>query len=192
MPEHPQILQDSAQWNIWQGIADYLKYIKQVRESLLLQDAEITQLCRAIAESPAVHIYGFGRSGAAALALAIRLRHYQDTLPPVWWVGDQVRNPMHQNDLVILVSREGSRGEVASVAYQAISAGAIIALISTRCDSRIHSLARIKILLPASGLAWVYDGGDFDFAAFFFQELLATQIGRKKSVRNEDVARNNV
>ena len=76
-----------------------------------------------------VHIFGFGRSGAAALSLAIRLKHFGEYLPPVWWIGDSVRPPIQQNDLVILFSRSGERPEVRVVAEKARSRGARIALV---------------------------------------------------------------
>jgi D-arabinose 5-phosphate isomerase GutQ len=175
------------------GISDEsVKYLGEVSRSLSGQKKQIDDLCSLIQKAGAVHVYGFGRSGTAALAFAIRLRQFCDFLPETWWVGDQVRMPIRENDLLVLFSRDGSRSEVISVAYMAAGVGARIALVTAGSNSRLGALTRLKILIPPSSLPDVYGGGDFELAAFFFQEVLVTHLGIMLGIPKECVWRNHV
>jgi D-arabinose 5-phosphate isomerase GutQ len=175
------------------GVSDeYVNYLGDVSRSLSGQREQIDDLCSLIQKAGAVHVYGFGRSGTAALAFAIRLRQFRDFLPETWWVGDQVRMPIRENDLLVLFSRDGSRSEVISVAYMAAGIGARIALVTAGSNSRLGALTRLKIIIPPSTLPDVYGGGDFELAAFFFQEVLVTHIGKKLGIPQESVWRNHV
>lgn len=169
-----------------------LEYLAETSRSIVNSEKEIEELCSHIRTAGAIHLYGFGRSGTAALACAIRLRQFCDYLPAVWWIGDQVRMPILENDLLILFSKDGSRSELASVAYQAAKNGAKIVLVTAHRNSRVSALARLKILLPLSNQPFVYGGGDFELAAFFFQEILVTYLGKKLCVPKESVWRNHV
>lgn len=171
---------------------NYKDFFDEVIVTLFRNEREIEELCSLIRTAGAIHLYGFGRSGTAALACAIRLRHFCEFLPDVWWIGDQVRIPIREHDLLILFSKDGSRSELASVAYQAAQNGAKIVLITATRDSRVCALARLKIILPLSGMTFVYGGGDFELAAFFFQEVLVTYLGKKMCVPKECVWRNHV
>jgi 6-phospho-3-hexuloisomerase len=176
-----------------EGISDeYVKYLGDITRSLSGQKKHIDDLCSLIRDAGTVHVFGFGRSGTAALAFAIRLRQFCDFLPDVWWVGDQVRMPIRQDDLLVIFSRDGSRSEVTSVAYTAARIGARIALITAGSDSRVGALVRLKIVLPPLALPDVYGGGDFELAAFFFQEVLVTHIGKTMEIPKENVWRNHV
>jgi len=171
---------------------DYLKYLAEVTRALSRREREIQELCSLIRGAGAVHVFGFGRSGTAALAFAIRLRQFCEYLPPAWWVGDQVRMPIRERDLLVAFSKDGSRSELAAVAYKAGQQGAQIALISAGSNSRVGALARLKITLPLSEMPLVYGGGDFELAAFFFQEVLVTHLGKRMGIPEECVWRNHV
>jgi 6-phospho-3-hexuloisomerase len=175
------------------GIATHYKdYINEVIVALSRKEKEIDELCSLIRTAGAIHIFGFGRSGTAALACAIRLRQFCEYIPEVWWVGDQVRMPIRENDLVILISKDGSRSELAAVAYRAAQKGAKIVLVTTNRNSRVSALARLKIFLPLSNLPFIYGNGDFEIAAFYFQEMLVTYLGKKMCIPKECVWRNHV
>ena len=64
----------------------YGTYIKDVFASISGQKETLERLYAMMNDAGAIHLYGFGRSGAAAVSLAIRLRHFCDKLPPVWWI----------------------------------------------------------------------------------------------------------
>jgi len=94
----------------------YLEFLNEVMLSIHDEYPRIEQLLRMMEGAYAIHIFGFGRSGCAALAFAIRLRHFCNYLPLVFWVGDQVRQPIREGDVVILFSGSGNRSEVNLVA----------------------------------------------------------------------------
>lgn len=171
---------------------DYLDYLVKVTHDLSAQDNDIEELCSLIRSAGAVHLYGFGRSGTAALACAIRLRQFSDFLPDVWWVGDQVRNPIRANDLLIVFSKVGSRSELVALASLADKKGAKIALITSNRNARIGALARLIILLPVFHSNEVYGGGDFELSSFFFQEVLVRYLGKKMCIPRECVWMNHV
>ncbi|MGB9175972.1 MAG: SIS domain-containing protein, partial [Methanoregula sp.] len=136
--------------------ACYLKYLRKCLSQLHDQEKELTELCNKIKIANAIHLYGFGRSGAAAMSLAIRLRHFCNYLNPVWWVGDQVRMPIRSGDLVILFSQSGNRKEVVLISKEAAKAGAEIAVITSSKNSIIRSKATVTIFLPKLNKKIVY------------------------------------
>jgi len=160
----------------------YVNYLDTTLGCILEQQDKIWHLCRMIESSRQVHVFGFGRSGSAALSFAIRLRHFCDYLPAVWWMGDDVRQPVREQDLVILFSGSGQRTEVELVAKSAIDSGAVIVLITGDENSRIGQMASLLIVLPKMKDQVCYGGGDFELAAYFFQELLVTIIGQHREI----------
>jgi 6-phospho-3-hexuloisomerase len=170
----------------------YLDYLSRVLMNTEKQYPKIEELVQMIRGAQAVHIYGFGRSGAAALALAIRLRHFCNYLPPVWWVGDQVREPFSIGDLVILFSGSGNRPEVKLVARKAKEAAALLVLVTA--SEKPSPGARLDLLLKLPSLpdGMSYGGGDFELAAFFLQEVLVTHMGRVFEIPGEEVGINHV
>jgi D-arabinose 5-phosphate isomerase GutQ len=166
---------------------DFIEYLKLVLIDLEQKRDNIELFYTRMKKAQNIHIYGFGRSGAAALSLAIRLRHFCTYLPPVWWVGDQVRFPITEGDLVILFSSEGDRGEVGIIADKAQVVGADSILITQEKDSIIGNKVKTCLLLPKMSNDFVYGGGDFELAAYFLQELLVTEFGMRNRIPKSDV-----
>jgi 6-phospho-3-hexuloisomerase len=165
----------------------YLSYLNTTIDCIQEQQEKIQYLCRTIESSRQVHVFGFGRSGSAALSLAIRLRHFCDYIPPVWWMGDDVRLPVRDHDLVILFSGSGERKEVELVAKNARDAGAVIILVTGEKNSRISRYASEIVVLPKMNDNIIYGGGDFELAAYFFQELLVSLIGKRRNIPTDVV-----
>ncbi len=153
---------------------------------------DIERFFRMIDGAKAIHVYGFGRSGAAALALAIRLGHFADYIAPVSWMGDIVRPPVRQGDLVILVSGSGERTEVLVVAEKSAGLGGNIVLVTGDPASSIARLAELVFVLPKMADGTVYGGGDFELGAYLFQEVLVTEYGRRRKIPAEVVGRHHV
>jgi 6-phospho-3-hexuloisomerase len=170
----------------------YQEYQAACCRSIEQQQPAIQNLVEWMNHAGAIHVYGFGRSGSAALAFAIRLRHFSSYLPPTWWVGDQVREPIVGNDLVILFTREGVRKEIVAVAEKARDVHAKIAVVTALESAQFPLPHDCAIRLPHSGRAFVYGGGDFEVAAFLFQEILVTYIGCEKRIPHHEVERNHV
>jgi 6-phospho-3-hexuloisomerase len=175
----------------------YARYCSRTAGAIAAQSDTIETLIDAIQSAGAIHCYGFGRSGHAAASLAIRLRHFQRFLPPVWWVGDQVRNPFERDQLLISFSRLGTRFELVELVGHARERGLACAFVTCGPGpiGDTESLARpgdlvieLPFLDPALFLpASLYGGGDFELAAYLFQEALVTRIGLRCGVPPPDV-----
>jgi 6-phospho-3-hexuloisomerase len=170
----------------------YLDYLSQVLMNTEKEYPKIDELVQMIRGAHAVHVYGFGRSGAAALAFAIRLRHFCNYLPPVWWVGDQVREPFSIGDLVILFSGSGNRHEVKLVARKAKEAAALVVLITASEKPSLGAWSDLVLKLSSLPDGMSYGGGDFELAAFFLQEVLVTHMGRIFGIPCDEVGINHV
>ncbi|MDD1715491.1 MAG: SIS domain-containing protein [Methanolinea sp.] len=170
----------------------YLSYLNEVHTCLAGQEKAIRGLISLIEESGAVHVFGFGRSGASALSLAIRLRHFCGYLPPAWWIGDQVRMPIRQADLLILFSKSGSRPEVMTAAGKAADVGARVAVITANRMFNPGGAAVCTIHIPLCESPFIYGGGDFELASYFFQEILVSMIGAEKGIPKDEVEKNHV
>jgi D-arabinose 5-phosphate isomerase GutQ len=170
----------------------YLNYLNTTLGCVLEQQAKIGHLYSLIESSQQVHVFGFGRSGSAALSLAIRLRHFCDYIPAVWWMGDEVRQPVREHDLVILFSGSGERKEVELVAKNAKKSRAVIVLVTGEEHSRIGEVATIIIVLPKMKDQVCYGGGDFELAAYVFQELLVTLVGQYREIPADVVGKHHV
>ena len=155
----------------------YLRYLDRCLIALEAEDNRIEALLLSMRTAKNIHVYGFGRSGTAALAFAIRLRHFSADLPPVWWIGDQVREPIREEDLVILFTQSGTRKEVVLIAQMAKKARATIALVTAEKDSEMANLATLTIVAPRLDEAFVYGGGDFELASWYLQEVLVSLLG---------------
>jgi len=171
---------------------NYLEYQALCCRSIEQQQPTIQTLVEWMEHAGAIHIYGFGRSGTAALAFAIRLRHFGNFLPPAWWVGDQVREPIGKDDLVILFTREGARKEIVSVAEKARDLQAKIAVITALEPIQLSIPHDLVLTLPLFNRDFVYGGGDFELAAFLFQEILITYVGCEKRIPKQEVNRKHV
>ncbi|WP_321508192.1 SIS domain-containing protein [uncultured Methanoregula sp.] len=170
----------------------YLEYLTDVLATCETKSTRIEKLIQLIQGARAIHVYGFGRSGAAALAFAIRLRHFCNVLPPVWWVGDQVREPIRNGDLLIIFSGSGDRPEIATVARKGKQASACLVLI-TATETLPPGLAPdLIILLPKIPNVPVYGGGDFELGAYFLQEVLVIHIGTMLGIPVNEVGKNHV
>lgn len=170
----------------------YLSYLRDVHTCLAGQENTVRGLISLMEESKSVHVYGFGRSGAAALSFAIRLRHFCEYFPPAWWIGDQVRMPIRQDDLLILFSKSGLRPEVATTAGKALEVGARIAVITANREFNPGGTAGCSIHLPLCKSPFIYGGGDFELACYFFQEIMISMMGMEKGVPKDDVEKYHV
>ncbi|NLX48799.1 MAG: SIS domain-containing protein [Methanospirillum sp.] len=180
--------------------AAYAEYCVRVGRALERQASTIDALGGAMASANAIHCYGFGRSAHAAASLAIRLRHFQRKMPDTWWANDQVRNPFRAGDLLISFSREGKRFELLEYVRHARELGVVCAFVTA--DPVVRGgegfLVRdgdLAIGLPAMAdpkPEFLYGGGDFELAAYFFQEVLSARIGCRFGLTDNDVKKNHV
>ncbi|RJS84387.1 SIS domain-containing protein [Methanophagales archaeon] len=179
--------------------------LTEVSSYLSKQEEKLEEFFRIVSESNAIHIYGVGRSGAAALSLALRLKHFEKHLKnKVWWVGDEVRERIRERDILIAFSGSGETAEVLVIAERAKAVGAKVVAITSFEDSTLASLADLVLLLPGGlekkrGWGYVeaqlselqspfYGGGEFELIAYLFQEALLTAIGEFKNIPKAVIA----
>ena len=172
--------------------SQYLDYLNYCLDQVAGQQEVLDSFFEKMKNAHAIHIFGFGRSGGAASSLAIRLRHFSDCLPPVWWMGDQVRETVRENDLVIFFSKTGERREVIPYAVSAQGVGATVVLVSSVKGSSIGRLASLEIIIPPWENHELYGGGDFELASYFMQELIISAIGSEFHIPREVVDENHV
>ncbi len=170
--------------------AEYAAFCQRVADACAAQAPAVEALVDAIIDAGAVHCYGFGRSGNVAASLAIRLHHFQRHLPPVWWVGDLVRDPFRPGDLLIVVSRTCERFELRDLVRHAHSLGMRCAFVTEGSHgAACTAKGDLVVSLPPMESSAVYGGGDFELAAFFLQEVLTARIGARLGIDHGDVAR---
>jgi 6-phospho-3-hexuloisomerase len=146
----------------------------------------------------AIHLYGKGRSGNAAVGLALRLKHFGYN---VWFIGDVVKERIRSGDLVMLFSGSGETSEVIDVAKRAKRDNASVLAITSYADSTLGKYSDFIFLLPG-GLekrkGWdyleaqlapesvkeplFYGGGEFETMAYLLQETLISGLGRYKKI----------
>jgi D-arabinose 5-phosphate isomerase GutQ len=170
----------------------YRKFLEKTIDTIETIESDINTLSCLIDTARAVHIFGFGRSGTAALAMAIRLRHFLAPERQVFWLGDGVRDPIRKDDLVILFSGSGSREEVLHFLRKAEAAGALCVAVTGSPGSTLAKGARLTIVLPSMETDVCYGGGDFETAAWIFQEIFLAIYGRSRSVPDWKITFNHV
>lgn len=171
---------------------EYNTYLQRVAQYLENNPRTLATLADLIDDAHAVHIFGFGRSGTAALAMAIRLRHFLSPGKEVSWLGDQVRTPIRERDLVILFSGSGDRKEVISFLDLAHEKKARIVAITMNEKAPLANRAHEKIVLPGMDGKIVYGGGDFEMSAWFFQEVFLTYYGNSRRIPKDKVGHNHI
>lgn len=177
----------------------YATHCARVADAIAGQADAVEALIDAMVSAGAIHCYGFGRSGDAAESFAIRLRHFQRFLPPVWWLGDRVRDPFEPGQVLVSFSRRGTGFELAEHVAHARERGLACAFV-TRAEGpgggarRLARPGEVVIGLPCLDPALIaparlYGGGDFELAAYLFQEALVTCIGFRLGIPPSEVDR---
>lgn len=170
----------------------YREYLEKIFDKIEMMDNDINTLSQMVDTARAVQIFGFGRSGTAALAMAIRLRHFLAPERQVFWLGDQVRDPIGKDDLVILFSGSGTREEVLYFLRKGREAGATCIAVTGSPASPLAKGTRYSIVLPSIEASAMYGGGDFEIAAWTFQEVFVNAYGRSRHIPDEKVTMNHV
>lgn len=170
----------------------YGRFADKVFDSIEKMEPMIDHLAEQIDSARTIHVYGFGRSGSAALAMAIRLRHLLAPEKQVFWLGDHVRDPIRKDDLAIFFSRSGERDDVLSHLRNATTSGAYCIAVTGSPDSVLARESHQSVVLPALGGGIPYGGGDFELAAWIFQEIFLTAYGRARGIPDWKVTENHV
>ena len=170
-----------------------LEYLREYADLVNSQKDKFEQIYELLERSKAIHVYGIGRSGSAAVSLALRLKHFNYN---VWFIGDVVKERIRKDDTVILFSGSGETAEIVNIAESAKREGAKIVAICSYEDSALGKLADVFFYLPGGlrkGESWkyveaqltaspFYGAGEFEVLAYLFQENLVTALGKFKGI----------
>ncbi|MEM3755145.1 MAG: SIS domain-containing protein, partial [Candidatus Bathyarchaeia archaeon] len=161
----------------------------------------LDKIFKMIEKGESLHLYGKGRSGSAAVSLALRLKHFGYS---VWFIGDVIKERIKPNDVVILFSGSGETSELVDIAKKAKAINAKVIAITSYKDSSLAMNSDLVFILPG-GLekkkGWdyleaqlnrksdFYGGGQFELYAYLFQEALLNTIGKFKNIPHNIVAK---
>jgi 6-phospho-3-hexuloisomerase len=110
-----------------------------------IDDRSVEALLSRILAASAVYVFGAGRSGLVARALAMRLMHLGLN---VFVVGDSTTPAIQPNDLLLSISGSGETPSVRVVAEEAKKRGAQLASITATAASRLAELSDLVVLVP--------------------------------------------
>ena len=119
--------------------------LNQVRATVdNVDDGQVRELMSLLRGASSVIVFGRGRSGFVGRGFAVRLTHLGITAHVV---GDTVTPPVHENDVVVLISGSGETFSVVVTGQVAKKLGSRIVTITGNPDSTLAKLADLTILL---------------------------------------------
>lgn len=122
--------------------------LNQVRAAVDdVEDAHVTEFARLVRGAKSVVIFGRGRSGLVGRALAVRLSHLGLR---AYVVGETITPPVHEDDVVVLISGSGETFSVRVTGEVARSLGCKIVTLTGSRTSTLGKMADLVILLRTS------------------------------------------
>ncbi|HWG90492.1 MAG TPA: 6-phospho-3-hexuloisomerase [Candidatus Thermoplasmatota archaeon] len=122
--------------------------LNQMRASVDdVPDDQVRRLVEMIEKAKSVVIFGRGRSGLVGRALAIRLQHLGI---PSYVVGETITPPVHEDDLVILISGSGETFSVTVTGQIAKKLGCKIVSVTGHAGSTLGKMGDLTIVLRTS------------------------------------------
>lgn len=169
-------------------------YLAEVVRPVLadVDDDVVEELVRLVEDAQNVVIFGRGRSGLVGRGLAIRLVHLGI---PTFVVGETITPPVHEDDLVILLSGSGETFSVVVTGQVAKGLGCRIVTITANRGSTLGGLADhvVELTLPEdvdhrpelAPLGTLFE----DAAALFCDGLVAELMDRRDATEDDMRAR---
>ncbi|MHB8605583.1 MAG: 6-phospho-3-hexuloisomerase [Thermoplasmatota archaeon] len=119
--------------------------LNQARASVEdVPDGDIRRFVTLVRDAKNVAIFGRGRSGLVGRALAVRLSHLGIR---AYVVGETITPPVHEDDLVVLLSGSGETFSVVVTAQVAKQLGCKVVTITSERDSQIAKLSELVVVL---------------------------------------------
>lgn len=119
--------------------------LNQVRATVdNVGDAEVQRFLEMMRAAKSVVVFGRGRSGLVGRGFVVRLTHLGI---PAYFVGETVSPPVHEDDMVVLLSGSGETFSVVVTGQVAKRLGAKIVTITGAPDSTLAKLGDLTILL---------------------------------------------
>lgn len=119
--------------------------LNQVRATVdNVDDTEVRRFIELMRAAKTVIVFGRGRSGFVGRGFTVRLTHLG---VPAYFVGETVSPPVHEDDVVVLLSGSGETFSVVVTGQVAKKLGSKIVTITGQPDSTLAKLADLTILL---------------------------------------------
>lgn len=120
-----------------------LDEIRQAVESV--PDGDVERFIELMKGAKNVIVFGRGRSGFVGRGFTVRLVHIGI---PAYVVGETVTPPVHEDDVVLLISGSGETFSVVVTGQTAKTLGSKIITITTQPGSTLAGIADLTIVLP--------------------------------------------
>lgn len=119
--------------------------LNQVRATVdNVDDGEVQRFIEMMRKARTVVVFGRGRSGFVGRGFVVRLTHLG---MPAYFVGETVTPPVHEDDVVVLLSGSGETFSVVVTGQIAKKLGSKIVTVTGAPDSTLAKLADLTILL---------------------------------------------
>lgn len=119
--------------------------LNQIRATVdNVDDGEVGRLIEMMRAAKSVIVFGRGRSGFVGRGFVVRLTHLGI---PAYFVGETVSPPVHEDDVVLLLSGSGETFSVVVTGQTAKKLGSKIVTITGAPDSTLARIADLRILL---------------------------------------------
>ncbi len=119
--------------------------LNQVRATVdNVDDTDVRRFLDLMRGAKSVIVFGRGRSGFVGRGFTVRLTHLG---VPAYFVGETVSPPVHEDDVVVLLSGSGETFSVVVTGQVAKKLGSRIVTITGQPDSTLAKLADLTVLL---------------------------------------------
>lgn len=164
--------------------------LNQVRATVdNVDDAEVHRLIGLMRAARSVIVFGRGRSGFVGRGFVVRLMHLG---VPAYFVGETVSPPVHEQDLVVLLSGSGETFSVVVTGQVAKKVGTKVVTITGAPDSQLAKMADLTILLRTptgdrqralAPLGTLFESASAVFLDGVVAELMRLQGATEESMR---------
>ena len=164
--------------------------LNQVRATVdNVDDGEVRRFLELMRAAKSVIVFGRGRSGFMGRGFVVRLMHLG---VPAYFVGETVSPPVHEADVVVLLSGSGETFSVVVTGQVAKKMGSKIVTITGAPDSTLAKLADLTILLRTptgdrqrtlAPLGTTYENACAIFLDGVVAELMRLQGATEESMR---------
>jgi 6-phospho-3-hexuloisomerase len=177
------------------SLTTVLSEIEQVIHTM--HAADIASFADEVMAAPRLFTTGEGRSGFMAKAFAMRLMHLGLT---VYVVGETTTPALQAGDRLVAVSGSGTTAGTVHVAEKADQSGCTILTVTTNPESRLATLARQTIIIPAA-TKWRRPGevtseqplgSLFDQCSHIALDAVCLLIAQRKGMSNETARQRHV
>lgn len=119
--------------------------LNQVRATVdNVDDGEVARFIELMQGAKSVIVFGRGRSGFVGRGFVVRLTHLGI---PAYFVGETVSPPVHEDDVIVLLSGSGETFSVVVTGQTAKKLGSKIVSVTGNSQSQLAKMGDLTILL---------------------------------------------